>query len=107
MGLRKSKIRTTDDLDPMSSVSNMTDVMLVLAVGFLIFAMMATGSTEISQEKIQQNVEQSQQQTTELDSSTTELNDQPEDIQSSGSGYHEMGTVYQDPETGKMVMVSS
>lgn len=107
MALRKSRIRESDEFDPMSSVSNMTDVMLVLAVGFLIFAVMASGSTEISQSEIQQNVEQSQQQTTELNSTTTELEDQPEDIQSSGSGYQEMGTVYQDPNTGKMVMVTS
>ena len=48
MSLKRSRIRESgDDLDPMSSVTNMTDIMLVLAVGFLIFAVMSTGLEDI------------------------------------------------------------
>ena len=50
MSLRRSRIRQSDeDLDPMSSITNMTDLMLVLAVGFLIFAVMSTGMQEMIQ----------------------------------------------------------
>ncbi len=109
MPLRRSSLRQTEDIDPTSSASNLTDVMLVLAVGFLIFAIMASGA-DLSSSDIQQNFEQSAQQqaqTTELDDQTTPLDDVPENITSSGSGYQEMGKVYQDPNSGKMVMVSS
>lgn len=105
MSLRRSRLRgEVDDTDPMSSAVNMTDIMLVLAVGFLIFAIMSTGAESISQAQQQQ---QSAAQTTELDQQTTELDTTPEAVTSSGSGYEQKGTVYQDPKTGKMVMVSS
>ena len=42
----------------------------------------------------QKEVEQGQQ-----------LNDTPDISESSGQGYTEMGTVYKDPKTGKMIMV--
>lgn len=105
MSLRRSGLRQMpeEDIDPMASAVNLTDIMLVLAVGFLIFAVMSTGATSIQQ--AQQS--QTQAQTTELDEQTTELNEQPEAVTSSGSGYEQKGTVYQDPKTGKMVMVSS
>lgn len=35
-----------------------------------------------------------------------ELNETPETTSGSGSGYVEMGTVYKDPDTGKLIMVS-
>lgn len=105
MSLRRSGLRQMpeEDIDPMASAVNLTDIMLVLAVGFLIFAVMSTGAQSIAQ--AQQS--QSQAQTTELDEQTTQLNEQPEAVTSSGSGYEQKGTVYQDPKTGKMVMVSS
>ena len=34
-----------------------------------------------------------------------ELNDSPESSESSGQGYMEMGKVYKDPSTGKLIMV--
>ena len=53
-------------------------------------------------------MQQQQAQTTELDNNQTQqLNETPENVTKSGSGYQEMGKVYQDPSTGKMVMVSS
>lgn len=107
---RRRLIKREQDIDPMSSAVNMTDVMLVLAVGFLIFAVMATGAESIiksdmsPQEK--QEAMQAAQQTTELDQETTALNETPENITDSGSGYNELGKVYQDPSTGKMVLVN-
>ena len=57
MSLRRSRLKdSAEDLDPMSSITNMTDLMLVLAVGFLIFAVMSTGMQQISE-----NQQQSQQ----------------------------------------------
>ncbi|OED30487.1 DUF2149 domain-containing protein [Methanosphaera sp. WGK6] len=111
MTLRRRTRKTKTDIDPMSSAVNMTDLMLVLAMGFLIFAVMATGIENITnsdmspQEK--QEAMQTATQTTELEDQTQDINENPESVTQSGSGYQEMGKVYKDPETGKMVMVSS
>lgn len=112
MSLKRRRISNRErDIDPMSSATNMTDVMLVLAVGFLVFAVMATGAESIIQSDMspqeKQEAMQAAQQTTELEQETTELNQTPENITESGSGYNEMGKVYQDPSSGKLVMVSS
>ena len=52
-----------------------------------------------------QNVhEQMQQKTTEVDQGQ-QLNETPDTSNSSGQGYTEMGKVYKDPATGKLIMV--
>ena len=85
MTLKRRRLsKRNHDIDPMSSAVNMTDVMLVL-----------------------QSAMQAAQQTTELDEETTPLDTKPEEIQSSVSGYQERGKVYQDPSTGKLVLVKS
>ena len=91
MSLKRSRIRQADEeLDPMSSITNMTDLMLVLAVGFLIFAVMSTGMQEILENQ------QSQQETVEIEPGQ-ELTEQLENIDSSTSGFTKTGTVYTDP----------
>lgn len=112
MSLRRSRIKQTsdDELDPMSSVTNMTDIMLVLAVGFLIFAVMSTGMQDIifsdmSPEQ-KQDLLQSAQQKVEIEQGQ-EITDVPESIEDSSSGYTKTGTVYTDPKTGKQYMTTS
>ena len=91
--------------DPMAGTSNLVDAMLVIAVGFLVFVIISWNMqamidpSQSVQEKMQQ-----QQQTTEVNQGQ-ELNDTPDTINSSGQGYTEMGKVYKDPATGKLVMV--
>ena len=91
--------------DPMAGTSNLVDAMLVIAVGFLVFVIISWNMqamidpTESIQEKMQQ-----QQQTTEV-SQGHELNETPDTSNSSGQGYMEMGKVYKDPSTGKLIMV--
>ncbi len=104
MSLKRSRIRQSeDDLDPMSSITNMTDLMLVLAVGFLIFAVMSTGMEEIIEHN-QENA-QTSPDTVEIEQGQ-EITDQLEQIDSSTSGYLKTGTVYTDPKTGKQYMTS-
>ena len=103
MSLRRSRLRQgEEDTDPMSSVTNMTDLMLVLAVGFLIFAVMATGVEQIS-ENVQKNAQTPE--TVEIEPGQ-EVTDTMESIDSSTSGYQRTGTVYTDPKTGKQYMTS-
>ncbi|OWT33199.1 hypothetical protein BGI41_03615 [Methanobrevibacter sp. 87.7] len=106
--LRKKRRLSRDDGDPMSGLSNLSDVMLVLALGFLIFAIMAlqTNPNLINHNQMQSQ-SQSQSQTTEQISSSQAFNNSSTSGASDQNGYSEVGKVYKDPETGKLVMVSS
>ncbi len=86
---RRSKFAETEENDPMSSASNLTDVMLVLAVGFMIFSFMAMGLQNI----------------TEVEEHMEPTNQPMQNITSEGSGYTELGKVYEDPKTGEILMV--
>ncbi len=101
MSLKRSRLRQQEeDLDPMSSVSNMTDLMLVLAVGFLIFAVMSTGMESMITDN-----QQSQQQLEDIEIEPgQEITEPLENIESSSSGYAKTGIVYTDPKTGKQYM---
>ena len=105
--VRKSSRRRSRRVeeDPMAGTSNLVDAMLVIAVGFLVFVIISWNMqamidpSQSVQEKMQQ-----QQQTTEVNQGQ-ELNDTPDTTNSSGQGYTEMGKVYKDPATGKLIMV--
>ena len=89
--------------DPMAGTSNLVDAMLVIAVGFLVFVIISWNMQAMidPNESIQ---EQMQKQVSEVDQGQ-ELNDTPDTSNSSGQGYTEMGKVYKDPATGKLIMV--
>ncbi len=96
MSNRKRKLLSSDEeIDPMIYAVNMIDCMLVLAVGFLIFTIifMNTNPHEITKTDIKVG---------------KELNTTPQtSSSSSSSGLTEMGTVYKDPKTGKLIMVQN
>lgn len=87
----------------MAGTSNLVDAMLVIAVGFLVFVIISWNMTAMidPDTSIQ---EQMQKTTTEIDQGQ-QLNETPDTSNSSGQGYTEMGKVYKDPSTGKLIMV--
>ncbi len=89
--------------DPMAGTSNLVDAMLVIAVGFLVFVIISWNMQAMidPENSIQ---EQMQQKTTEVDQGQ-QLNETPDSSNSSGQGYTEMGKVYKDSATGKLIMV--
>ena len=99
---------TNEEVDPMIYAVNMVDCMLVLAVGFLIFTVMSFGMQSVvfsdatPQEK--QEIMKAVQQTVQIQQGK-ELNSTPQTQSGNGNGYVQMGTVYKDPTTGKMIMV--
>ena len=105
---RRKLMSTDEEVDPMVYAVNMVDCMLVLAVGFLIFTVMSFGMQSVvfsdatPQEK--QEMMKAVQQTVQVQQGK-ELNSTPQTQSGNGSGYVQMGTVYKDPETGKMIMV--
>ena len=92
-----------EEEDPMTGVANLVDAMLVIAVGFLVFVIISWNMQAMidPDHTIQ---EQMQQKMTEVDQGQ-QLNETPDTSNSSGQGYTEMGKVYKDPATGKLIMV--
>lgn len=95
---KRRRISGSIDDDPMSGLNNLSDAMLVLALGFLIFAILALS---VDPDMITQS--QSTQDVSTADAFTQNYTDAGglED-----SGYSEVGKVYEDPVTGDLVMVS-
>lgn len=93
-GLRaQSSFKNREDVDPMASVANLADVMLVFACG-LMMALVSLFGVDLSSTAV-----------TSLDKSQVEEvdtpEDLPEDMSQEGSSYIERGTLLQDPSTGK------
>ena len=95
---KRRRISESVDDDPMGGLNNLSDAMLVLALGFLIFAIMA----------LSVNPDMISESSTTQDVSTADAFNQ--NYTDAGgledSGYSEVGKVYQDPNTGELVMVS-
>ena len=107
---RKQRRRraSDDDIDPMAGTTNLVDAMLVLALGFLIFVVISWNMqsvifSDLSQDQ-KQAVMESMKQVSEV-TQGQELNDTPDTSQSSGQGFTELGKVYKDPSSGKLIMV--
>lgn len=82
--------------DPMAGLSNLADVMLVFACG-LMLALVTYWNLDLPT-------------ITELDSSQMEevadVEEMVDEALSSSSAYTELGTVFQDPATGKLYMMT-
>lgn len=93
------------DEDPMAGTSNLVDAMLVIAVGLLIFVVISWNmQSVVFQNHEQQTLDESSPDVTEVSEGQV-LNETPDSSNSSGQGYMEMGKVYKDPSTGKLIMV--
>lgn len=95
---KRRRISESVDDDPMSGLNNLSDAMLVLALGFLIFAIMALSvNPDMISEK---------SQTQDVSTAETFSQNYSDAGGLEDSGYSEIGKVYQDPNTGELVMVS-
>lgn len=92
--------------DPMTGTTNLVDAMLVIAVGLLIFVVISWNmqSVVFQSHDPQQTLDESSPDVTEVSEGQV-LNETPDTSNSSGQGYMEMGKVYKDPTTGKLIMV--
>lgn len=96
--LRKKRRISNSDDDPMVGISNLSDAMLVLALGFLIFAIMALSANPdlISDSSSSQDVFSAES----FDQNVSSAGDMED------SGYTPVGKVYEDPVSGELVMVT-
>lgn len=104
----KSKKRFAEgEEDLMAGTSNLVDAMLVIAVGLLIFVVISWNMQSVifqDSQNQQKAIEESSPDITEVNEGKV-LNETPDTSDDSGSGYMEMGKVYKDPSTGKLIMV--
>ena len=96
---------TDEGLSPMDNISNMSDAMLVLAVGIML-ALVINWKIDINVtgEKSTQNeaVEETNMEEYEFDESNQNTEVSAEDVE---SNYVKSGTVYTDTVTGKTYVV--
>ena len=106
----KSKKRFAEgEEDPMAGTSNLVDAMLVIAVGLLVFLVISWNMQNIvfnenMDEQQRQKVKNAIQEVSQLDQGQ-QLNETPDISKSSGDGFTEMGKVYRDSQSGKLIMV--
>ena len=103
------RLNKGEEEDPMAGAANLVDAMLVIAVGLLVFLviswnMQAIVFNEDMTPEQKQDVMHQMQQVSQLDQGQ-ELNEMPDVSNSSGKGYTEMGKVYKDSSSGKLIMV--
>ena len=87
--------KQAEEVDPMSSMGNMGDIMLVFACGLMV-ALVVAWNVDL---KDFQQFEESE---------TQEIEDVQENIDQfgeGGAGFVEKGTVWQDPKTGKYYLI--
>ena len=90
---RKELLGNDEQIDPMIYAVNMVDCMLVLAVGFLIFTIIFMNTSPAD---VKQQVDLKMGQ---------EINGTNQTSATSEGGVTEVGKVYKDPQTGKLIMV--
>jgi len=106
---RKGKFINQGEEDPMAGTSNLVDAMLVIAVGLLVFLVLSWNMQSIvfnenMDEQQKQKVMNAIKEVSQIDQGE-QLDSTPDIGKSSGNGYAEMGKVYKDKDTGKLIMI--
>lgn len=96
---KRRRISESVDDDPMGGLNNLSDAMLVLALGFLIFAIMALSVNP-------NMISDASSTTKDVSTADTFTQNYTDAGGLEDSGYSEVGKVYQDPNTGELVLVS-
>lgn len=96
---RRRNLQSDEEFNPLSSLANLADVMFVFSVGLLVALASVwnvdastSGSSKPEQTIVDVKAGKSMKNLPQIDSNA-------------GSGYDEMGTVYKDPKTGKLIMI--
>ena len=101
-GLRsRRRLRTLDEeANPLEGAVNIVDAMLVFACG-LMLALVIRWNVDLAQFGDPVNVTQGEEVTDDADIRSDLVETEEE-----GRSYQKMGTVYKDPATGKMFMLT-
>ncbi|MGQ9558301.1 MAG: DUF2149 domain-containing protein [Desulfurispora sp.] len=97
----KSWQQAEEEFNPLSSLANLADVMFVFSVGLIVALVSVWQIQPLSQSGTAPRVRV-------IDATRgQEIKDLPGWQSQGGSGYQEMGTVYKDPRTGKLILIQS
>ncbi|OPX86473.1 MAG: hypothetical protein A4E53_02906 [Pelotomaculum sp. PtaB.Bin104] len=99
-GLRSSRRRASEDVSPLEGAINIVDAMLVFACG-LMLSLVMHWNVDLSQIGERVNLNRGQEVT-----ETPEIRDDLIETQGEGKLYEKMGTVYKDPATGQLFMLT-
>ncbi|MDI6688815.1 MAG: DUF2149 domain-containing protein [Actinomycetota bacterium] len=109
--IRKRKIlpRLEEDINPMSGVANLVDAMLVFACGLIVTLVLSWNLQNVifkdtSLEERRRMME-AIKRIVKIEQGK-EIKTPPPLVSGTGEGYEEMGVVYKDSKTGKLIMVS-
>ena len=99
-----------EELDPMGGVANLIDVMLVFSCGLMVALVLSWNLQSVVFSKAspqeRQKLLQAIQQVVNVKQGR-EMKEVPQIETGGGSGYREMGTVFRDAKTGKLIMIES
>lgn len=84
-----------EELEPMAGMANMMDIMLVFCCGLIVALVLLWNLSGVLKE-IPQMIEVEKGK---------ELEELPPVEEGGGSGYQEVGKVFQDPQTGKLILI--
>lgn len=100
-GLRNRKRRTPEEVSPLEGAINIVDAMLVFACGLMLALVMRWN---VSLGQIGERVDLTRGQEV---SHTPEIRQDLIETQGQGELYEKVGTVYKDPATGKLFMLTN
>lgn len=98
-GLRSSRRRTSEDVNPLEGAINIVDAMLVFACG-LMLALVMHWNVDLDQEGWRVDLNRGQEVIQDQNILNSLIETQGQD-----KLYKKMGTVYKDPATGKLFML--
>ncbi len=96
------------EVDPMGGLGNLVDIMLVFCCGLMVALVLSWNLQSVIFAKVSPEEKQRLMQTMQKAISVErgqELEQVPDIESGGGSGYQEMGTVYRDPLTGKLILI--
>ena len=99
---KKARRRKRQEEDPMAGTTNLVDAMLVLALGFLIFAVIGWNLQRVIFSDMSPEDRQAAMESIKEITNVTQgeqLNETPDTSNQSGEGYVEQGKVYKDFES--------
>lgn len=99
-GLRKSRPRVSEDVSPLEGAINIVDAMLVFACG-LMLSLVIHWNVDLDKVGERINLNRGQEVT-----QAPEIRDDLIETQGEGKLYEKMGTVYKDPSTGQLFMLT-
>ncbi len=100
-GLRSKRLRAAEEVNPLEGAVNIVDAMLVFACG-LMLSLVIHWNVNLDQVGAQVEVQMGQEVT-----ESPEIEDNLIKNQNEGGLYEKMGTVYKDPDTGQLFMVTT